>query len=109
MWICELFVYIYIYNYSEEVVDKASEAYSRAQEASIESLASTHPIRLGLVLNYSVFFYEIANEQNKACELAKKVRLVYTGIHASFETLSIVLKHCYSFRHLMMPLLSWIS
>ncbi|WP_411027483.1 14-3-3 family protein, partial [Salmonella sp. s54925] len=31
-----------------------------------------HPIRLGLALNYSVFHYEIENEPNAACSLAKK-------------------------------------
>ncbi|KAJ2815747.1 14-3-3-like protein GF14-C, partial [Coemansia sp. 'formosensis'] len=34
-------------------------------------LASTHPIRLGLALNFSVFYYEIANSPEKACKLAK--------------------------------------
>jgi len=35
-------------------------------------METTHPIRLGLALNYSVFFYEIRNNQQKACELAKE-------------------------------------
>jgi len=38
-----------------------------------DKLPTTHPIRLGLALNYSVFYYEIKNEPEKACELAKKV------------------------------------
>lgn len=50
--------------------EKAKDAYEKAQELA-EKLANTHPIRLGLALNYSVFFYEILNEPQKACELAK--------------------------------------
>jgi len=38
---------------------------------SAECLSSTHPIRLGLALNYSVFFYEIKQNANKACKMAR--------------------------------------
>jgi len=34
-------------------------------------LETTDPIRLGLALNYSVFFYEIKNDGKKACDMAK--------------------------------------
>ena len=37
-----------------------------------DKLSPTHPIRLGLALNYSVCFYEILKEPKKACDLAKK-------------------------------------
>ena len=37
-------------------------------------LCSLHVLlRLGLALNFSVFFYEIINAPDKACQLAKEV------------------------------------
>lgn len=54
--------------------DKAAEesllAYKKASEIA-KSLKTTHPIRLGLALNFSVFYYEILNKPDRACELAK--------------------------------------
>jgi hypothetical protein len=55
----------------KELASKGQEAYQAAKVAE-EALPPTHPIRLGLALNYSVFYYEILNEPEKACELAKK-------------------------------------
>ena len=54
-------------------MDSALKAYEDANEVAIEKMAPTHPIRLGLALNFSVFYYEIKNHPTKACELAKKV------------------------------------
>ena len=55
-----------------EAVQNSLKAYENANEKA-KGLPSTHPIRLGLALNFSVFYYEIKNEPDKACELAKKV------------------------------------
>ena len=45
-------------------------AYTAAEEKAKE-LKSTHPIRLGLYLNFSVFYYEVKSDPSKACTLAK--------------------------------------
>lgn len=52
--------------------EAAHDAYQKASEIAQEVLSPTHPIRLGLALNYSVFYYEILNSASKACELAKQ-------------------------------------
>merc|ERR1712032_1032194 len=55
--------------------ESALESYNKAKECAENpdtGLAPTHPIRLGLALNLSVFYYEILGEQTSACELAKK-------------------------------------
>ena len=47
------------------------EAYNSASEIANTELKTTHPIRLGLALNFSVFHYETLNDPAKACNLAK--------------------------------------
>ncbi|PAA46009.1 hypothetical protein BOX15_Mlig010039g1 [Macrostomum lignano] len=56
----------------KDVIDQSEGAYKAATEHAESELPTTHPIRLGLALNYSVFFYEIKSESDKACQLAKK-------------------------------------
>lgn len=55
----------------KESADKSLEAYQAATEVAGTDLAPTHPIRLGLALNFSVFYYEILNSPDKACQMAK--------------------------------------
>ena len=57
-----------------EFKDEAQKAYEKATELASEKMAPTNSIRLGLALNYSVYYYEIGNNPDKACSLAKTVR-----------------------------------
>jgi len=54
------------------VVQSSQTAYSEALEIAKAQMQPTHPIRLGLALNYSVFFYEVLNSPDRACQLAKQ-------------------------------------
>jgi len=68
--------YRYLAEFAEETIKKehsvnAEESYWAATE-SARDLAPTHPIRLGLALNYSVFLYEVQNKTTEACALAKQ-------------------------------------
>lgn len=62
--------------YTEEsakksVQESAEGAYTEAMETAKLNMPPTHPNRLGLALNFSVFYYEILNAPDKACHLAK--------------------------------------
>lgn len=55
----------------EEAAEKSRKSYQEAYVVAEKELETTHPIRLGLALNFSVFYYEILQEREKACEMAK--------------------------------------
>jgi 14-3-3 protein beta/theta/zeta len=56
----------------QAVIDDAQKAYQEAFDISKAKMQPTHPIRLGLALNFSVFYYEILSSPDRACHLAKQ-------------------------------------
>jgi 14-3-3 protein beta/theta/zeta len=54
------------------VVEKSQQSYQEAFDIAKEKMPPTHPIRLGLALNFSVFYFEILDNKAKACQLAKQ-------------------------------------
>ena len=59
------------YNPNDSNKNNCKKYYENAYEIAKNSLRSTHPTRLGLALNFSVFYWEILDEKEKACQLAK--------------------------------------
>eukprot|EP00918_Siedleckia_nematoides_P018842 GHVU01040274.1.p1 GENE.GHVU01040274.1~~GHVU01040274.1.p1 ORF type:complete len:252 (-),score=48.75 GHVU01040274.1:1479-2234(-) len=69
----------------ESVVAESEKAYKDAFDIAKAEMQPTHPIRLGLALNFSVFFYEILNSPDQACHLAK---LAFDDAIAELDTLN---------------------
>merc|ERR1739845_127237 len=96
------------YRYIAEFTDgdkksKAAEsarlAYAEAQAVAEKGLAVTHPIRLGLALNFSVFQYEVLQNPDEACKMAR------TAFEDAIAELDNVAEDSYKDSTLIMQLL----
>jgi 14-3-3 protein epsilon len=96
------------YRYQAEFKDgddktKAAEnarlAYEEAQKVAEKDLAVTHPIRLGLALNFSVFQYEVLSNPDEACKMAR------TAFEDAIAELDNVAEDSYKDSTLIMQLL----
>ncbi|KAL3683101.1 hypothetical protein R1sor_001123 [Riccia sorocarpa] len=56
----------------KEAMENTLDAYMAGQEIACKELSPTNPIRLGLALNFSVFYTEIMNSPAKSCALARQ-------------------------------------
>ena len=86
---------------NSDLCDKSLTAYKTASDIAMgeDGLVATHPIRLGLALNFSVFFYEILGEKSKATVLARNA---FDQAVGQIDTLS---EDCYKDTTLIMQLL----
>merc|ERR1711871_833181 len=69
----------------KDSAENSLTAYKSASEIACTELPPTRPIRLGLALNFSVFYYEILNSPDRACHLAKSA---FDDAIAELDTLS---------------------
>ena len=63
------------------LVRETDSTYRCALELATEAMGPSNGVRLGVALNYSVFLYELANAEDRACHMARQVRhthLAYT-------------------------------
>merc|ERR1712167_9077 len=79
--------------------NSADAAYGEAKKVAEKDLAVTHPIRLGLALNYSVFQYEVLSNPDEACKMAR------TAFEDAIAELDNVAEDSYKDSTLIMQLL----
>lgn len=85
--------------------DNAAKMYKDALDVAQSGfkddapLPKTNPILLGLTLNFSVFYYEILQKPDKACQLAKN------GFDAAVDELDALEEESYKDATLIMQLL----
>merc|ERR1740116_259853 len=84
---------------TDEIKKNAEKHYKEAMDVAEANLNETHPTRLGLALNFSVCYYEILKEPEKACALAKK------SFDAAIEKLGTLDDNSYKDSTLIMQLL----
>mmetsp|Transcript_3882 Transcript_3882/g.13767 ORF Transcript_3882/g.13767 Transcript_3882/m.13767 type:complete len:248 (-) Transcript_3882:357-1100(-) len=109
----DYFRYLAEFKNAEQRKDAAEDsllAYKTASDIAGTDLAPTHPIRLGLALNFSVFYYEILNSPERcvfgphrscmACLLLQRSLTPAARLVSGLAT--------WQDRHLMKPSLSWI-
>ncbi len=68
-----------------EASQAAKDAYETGMKVAEFGLDVTHPIRLGLALNFSVFYYEVLDKPEDACKIA---RSAYEDAIVEFDTAS---------------------
>merc|ERR1712190_635239 len=96
--------YRYIAEFSQDkdkdaAAENAKLAYEEAQKVAEKDLAVTHPIRLGLALNFSVFQYEVLQCPEEACKMAR------TAFEDAIAELDNVAEDSYKDSTLIMQLL----
>eukprot|EP00483_Globobulimina_turgida_P002485 UN02489 len=91
--------YLSEFRTDDQFKELAEEFYKKAMDVAEANLNETHPTRLGLALNFSVCYYEILKEPEKACDLAKK------SFDAAIEKLDTLNDASYKDSTLIMQLL----
>jgi len=55
----------------QEAANSSLESYKLAYKLALNTLEATHPTRLGLALNFAVYYRDVQNSPERACHLAK--------------------------------------
>jgi 14-3-3 protein epsilon len=82
-----------------ELMNETLELYERASDIADQHLRASHPTRLGVALNFSVFLYEIMNDNDRA----NRVR--NDAFNAALSDMSMLSEESYKESTLIMQLL----
>merc|ERR1712046_550040 len=82
-----------------KAAESARDAYKAAEDVAAKDLPVTQPIRLGLALNFSVFQYEVLQNPEEACKMAR------TAFEDAIAELDNVAEDSYKDSTLIMQLL----
>ncbi|OHT07350.1 14-3-3-like protein 2 [Tritrichomonas foetus] len=82
----------------EPIIQQAAQCYEAGLEIARSELQPINPTLLGLVLNYSVFLYDIMDMKNEAIELSSKtfndtVDLVDNMDEATYADTALILRY----------------
>merc|ERR1712079_575084 len=88
-----------VFYVKKKAYDDAKDAYAEATTVAEKDLVVTHPIRLGLALSYSVFMYEVLQNPDEACKMAR------TAFEDAIAELDNVAEDSYKDSTLIMQLL----
>ncbi|XP_031389976.1 14-3-3-like protein C [Punica granatum] len=69
----------------KDATQNSMNAYEFASSKAEAELAPTHPVRLGVALNFAVFQYEIMNSPERACHIANRA---FNDAISELDTLS---------------------
>ncbi|XP_055280350.1 14-3-3 protein theta-like [Moschus berezovskii] len=83
----------------KQTIDNSQGAYQEAFDISKKEMQPTPPMRLGLALNFSVFYYEILNNPEPACTLSE------TAFDEATAELDTLIEDSYKDSTLIMQLL----
>ncbi|KAI3723452.1 hypothetical protein L2E82_35042 [Cichorium intybus] len=83
----------------KEAKVQTMNSYKAAQDIPEVDLAPTYPIRLGLALNFLVFYCEILNSSNKVCSMVKQT------FEDAIDELDTLVEYSYKDSTLIMQLL----
>ena len=57
----------------QQAITAATNSYEDAMKLARQELKVTHPVRVGLALNYTIFLHDEGDDMIKACEVASKI------------------------------------